>query len=219
MKILNRIVKWAGSGLEYEADPGQIEHMIVDLGLEGAKTVGTAGDKIDAAKIMADQPLGWETHTLYRAFTARGNYLAADTPDAQLASKELYRWMVGRTELGLQGLKRLRRYLEGHRPLIYEYRFRCTERVEVYSDTDCVGCIKTCKSTSGGCLMLGGHLLKSWSSTKAIVSLSLGEAEFDGVTKAAGIGLGYQALLRDLGITIGIRVWMDSSATIGICGR
>ena len=67
--------------------------------------------------------------------------------------------------------------------------------------------------------MLGQHMLKSWSSTQAMVSLSSGEAEFYGVTKAAGIGLGYQALLEDLGITFGIRVWTDSSATIGICGR
>ena len=67
--------------------------------------------------------------------------------------------------------------------------------------------------------MLGQHMLKSWSSTQAMVSLSSGEAEFYGVTKAAGIGLGYQALLQDLGITMGIRVWTDSIATIGICGR
>ena len=66
---------------------------------------------------------------------------------------------------------------------------------------------------------MGQHLLKSWSSTQAMVSLSSGEAEFYGVTKAAGIGLGYQALLRDLGISMEIRVWTDSTATIGICGR
>ena len=99
---------------------------------------------------------------------------------------------------------------------MYEYPFQCADRVEVYSDTDWAGCIKTRKSTSGGCLMLGQHLLKSWSSTQAMVSLSSGEAEFYGVTKAAGIGLGYQALLQDLGITMGIRVWTDSIPTIGI---
>ena len=67
--------------------------------------------------------------------------------------------------------------------------------------------------------MLGQHLVKSWSSTQAKVSLSPGESEFYGVTKAAGIGLGYQALLRDLGIFMDIRLWIDSNATIGICGR
>ena len=67
--------------------------------------------------------------------------------------------------------------------------------------------------------MLGGHLIKSWSSTQASVSLSSGESEFYGVVKAAGVTLGYQALLRDLGIQLPVRVWTDSSATLGICGR
>ena len=67
--------------------------------------------------------------------------------------------------------------------------------------------------------MLGTHLIKSWSSTQTSVSLSSGEAEFYGVVKAGGISLGYQALLRDLGHVLFVRVWTDSTATIGICGR
>ena len=34
-----------------------------------------------------------------------------------------------------------------------------------------------------------------------------------------GQGLGYQALLKDLGIDVPLRVWTDSSAAIGICNR
>lgn len=49
------------------------------------------------------------------------------------------------------------------------------------------------------------HLVKSWSSTQAVISHSSGEAEFYGVVKASGIGLGYQAFLGDLG-------WTASSA-------
>ena len=67
--------------------------------------------------------------------------------------------------------------------------------------------------------MVGRHLVKSWSSTQGPISLSSGEAEFYGVVKASGIALGYQALLRDLDIGVPIRVWTDSSATMGICGR
>ena len=67
--------------------------------------------------------------------------------------------------------------------------------------------------------MLGRHLIKSWSSTQGPVSLSSGEAEFYGVVKAAGVTLGYQALLEDLGVTLPVRVWTDSTATMGICGR
>ena len=67
--------------------------------------------------------------------------------------------------------------------------------------------------------MLCQQFLKSWSSTQTAVSLSGGEAEFYGVVKASGIGLGYQALLEDLGYVLPIRVWTDSSATMGICAR
>ena len=58
VQVLNRIVRWTESGLEYKADPRQIEHIIVDLGLESAKTVDTAGVKLDAAKGRVDQVLG-----------------------------------------------------------------------------------------------------------------------------------------------------------------
>ena len=61
--------------------------------------------------------------------------------------------------------------------------------------------------------------MKHWSSTQASVSLSSGEAEFNGVIRGAGQGLGYQALLRDFGVHVPLRVWTDSSVAIGICSR
>ena len=68
-------------------------------------------------------------------------------------------------------------------------------------------------------MILGTHAVKSWSSTQTSVALSSGEAEFNGVVRGAGVGLGYQSLLRDLGVNVGLRVWTDSSAAIGICTR
>ena len=67
--------------------------------------------------------------------------------------------------------------------------------------------------------MLGGHAMKHWSSTQASIALSSGEAEFAGVLRGAGQGLGFQSLLRDLGVEVPLRVWTDSSAAIGICSR
>ena len=67
--------------------------------------------------------------------------------------------------------------------------------------------------------MLGWHLFKSWSSTQPSISLSSGEAEYYGVVKAAGIALGQQSLMRDLGMDVGVRVWTDSSAAVGMGGR
>ena len=66
--------------------------------------------------------------------------------------------------------------------------------------------------------MLGSHLIKAWSSTQPSIGLSSGEAEYSGVVKAAGIAIGQQSLMKDLGIKVGVRVWTDSSAAVGICG-
>ena len=66
---------------------------------------------------------------------------------------------------------------------------------------------------------MGSHPIKTWSSTQTSIALSSGEAEFNGVVRGSGVGLGYQSLLRDLGITIPLRVWTDSNAAIGICSR
>ena len=67
--------------------------------------------------------------------------------------------------------------------------------------------------------MLGRHTIKHWSSTQPSVALSSGEAEFYGVVRGAGQGLGYKALLRDFGLEPPFRVWTDSSAALGICSR
>ena len=219
LKVLNRIVRWMPGGIEYEADPRQAERVVENLGLRGAKTVGSPGVKVTADMELRDKPLDAAKHTPFRAVAARCNYVSSDRPDIQFSSKEICRWMANPTESGVAALRRLGRYIEGHKRLIYEYPWQEAESVEVYSDTDWAGCIKTRKSTSGGCLLLGRHLIKSWSSTQGLISLSSGEAEFYGVTKASGIALGYKSLLRDLGVKSKLRVWTDSSATVGICGR
>ena len=127
--------------------------------------------------------------------------------------------MSSPSELSRTQLKRMIRYLNGRRRLVFCYPFQVAGSIECYSDTDWAGCVRTRKSTSGGCLMLGRHVLKTWSSTQPTVSLSSGEAEFYGVVRASGLALGQQSLMRDLGHEMPVRVWTDSSAAIGISSR
>ena len=89
--------------------------------------------------------------------------------------------MAAPSELGVQALKKLRRFLDIHRRLVFEFLFQTADKVGLQSDTDWSGCVRTRKSTSGGCFMLGGHFIKSWSATQEAISLSSGEAEFYGV--------------------------------------
>jgi len=67
--------------------------------------------------------------------------------------------------------------------------------------------------------MIGSHCIRTWSSTQPSVTLSSGEAEFYGLVKASGAGLGHQSLLRDMGLVVPVCVWTDSSAALGIATR
>ena len=67
--------------------------------------------------------------------------------------------------------------------------------------------------------MVGQHLIKAWSATQASIALSSGEAEYYGVVRGTGIALGIKALYNDIGLTLPIRVWTDSTAALGIGGR
>ena len=127
--------------------------------------------------------------------------------------------MSAPTTSGWTGLKRLTRYLCGLPRLVYLFPWQTVDAIDVYVDTDWAGCARTRKSTSGGCIMLGGHMIKSWSSTQPGVTLSSGEAELCGVIRGSGMGLGFQSLMADLGHALPLRVWTDSSAAIWICTR
>ena len=64
--------------------------------------------------------------------------------------------------------------------------------------------------------MRGTHLLKSWSTTQPVITLSSGEAELHGVVKGGAGGLGMLSLFNDLGVKVKLNLWTDSSASKGI---
>ena len=219
MRVLNRVITWHSDRIEYEADPRQAERLIEECGLTGASPVWTPGTKTTFQEHAADAPLEPAMTTPFRGSAARGNYLSADRCDIQFGGKEVCRSMSAPTVQSWKALKRIGRYFCGRPRLVYVYRQQQLSHIDTYVDTDWAGCVRTRKSTSGGAIMLGRHCIKHWSSTQPSVSLSSGEAEFYGVVRGAGQGLGYQALLKDLGVSVPLRVWTDSSAAIGICSR
>ncbi len=202
-----------------EADPRQAEQFIRDVGMSGSKSVGTPGARVTSEQLTEDKDLTYQRQRPYRGVAARSNYLSADRPDMQHAAKEVCRWMSTPTETAPLALNRIGRYLEGHSRPVYRYDSQTATPINCCSDKNWAGCPRTRRSTSGGCLMLGQHLIKSWSTTQVPISLSSGEAEFYGVVTASSVALGYQAMMEDLGLKMAVRVWTDSSATMGICGR
>ena len=93
------------------------------------------------------------------------------------------------------------------------------DMVTVYTDSDWAGCPKTARSTSGGIVMLGNHVIKTYSKQQRTVALSSAEAELYAMVAASAEGLALIAYGNDLGIKLEGEVYTDSSAALGISQR
>ena len=214
VRCRNRIIRWTLRGIEYEADP-----RLVEVNPEGANGSASPGVKISAHQVPSEEELPQSEWTKFRGAAALANFLSADRPDVIYVAKEVCRFMSRPSNLAMGSLKRLARYLRARPRLVFELERQDADRLEVYTDTDWAGCTRTRKSTSGGCVMLGSHLLKAWSSTQASIALGSGEAEFYGLVRGVGVGLGMQSLCKDAGLALDVRAWTDSSAAIGTTKR
>ena len=118
-------------------------------------------------------------------------------------------------------MKRIARYLLKYPVLVWKFdRGEQGENVfDVYSDSDWAACRRSRRSTSGGVIVVDGGTVKHWSSTQATIALSVGEAEYYALVKAAAEGLALQALAQDLGYELRLRIWVDSSVAKAIVTR
>ena len=65
-EIPNRTIRWTSVGIEYEADPRQIEKVVEELNLIGAKSVDTPGVKALVGAIASDEDLDLHQRTAFR---------------------------------------------------------------------------------------------------------------------------------------------------------
>ena len=118
-KILNRVVRSTQNGWEYKCDQRHVEIILEQLDLVQASPLGTPGveettdSKGSGTEESKSPPLNAEMASLYRAITARANYISQDRADVQYAVKELCRRMSDPDEANMGRLKRLGRYLRG----------------------------------------------------------------------------------------------------------
>ena len=220
-KVLNRVIRATAEGWEYEADQRHGEVVIKAMNLQDAKGVTSPGEDGKAwLELEEANPLEPKTASEYRALAARLNYLALDRPDIQFAVKEVCRGMAQPTVGDKRKLKRLARYLIERPRLVSKFAYQEDGgEVEGYSDSDWAGCRRTAKSTSGGAVMVGSHCVKTWSATQKSITLSSGEAELVAAVKMSTELLGILQLLADWGVVKEARVYVDSSAAIGITQR
>ena len=120
-------------------------------------------------------------------------------------------------------MKRLARYLLEHPEAVITFGTAGGDRdrslIHVYSDSDWAGCPRTRRSTTGGILTVDGGVVKTWSSMQTTVAQSSGEAEYYAMVRAAAEALGLQSIMKDMGWSAGIQLWVDSSAAKSMTAR
>ena len=200
VRVLNRIITLEQNGIGYEADPRHAEIMIKELGLQGCTTVSTLGTSTEGTtKEDCEIELDKQDEKQYRALVARANYMSPDRADIAFAVKELAKSMAKPTKGDWTRLKRLGRYFAGRPRLQIMFQWQSIpEGITSFSDADWVGDKNTRKSTSGGCLMLGKHLVKGLAKTQALIALSSAESELCAVLRTAAETLGLISIGKDM---------------------
>jgi hypothetical protein len=188
--------------------------LISEFGLDNGSGVDTPGVKADGDG--SEVKMGSAEASKFRRGAAKLNYLGQDRVDIAFASKEISKKMscpmVGDEAL----IKRVVRYLVRFPRLVVEYPWQNdAEEILVYTDSDWGGCVQTRRSTSGGTLMRGKHLIVHWSRTQQLIALSSAEAELNAAVKAAQEGLGVSHLEEEMGQWMRVRLRGDSSANHG----
>ena len=67
--------------------------------------------------------------------------------------------------------------------------------------------------------MIGGHYIKSWSSTQKTIALSSGEAELTAAVKSSSETIGSIQLATDWGLELEGEIYVDSTAALGVVAR
>ena len=208
------------NGAAWEARPEDLIAAVSKKKKFEKKRLGTKAVKTAERLSDASGDLDAESATMYRALSARVNDLANDRPDIAFTAKELCRDFSKPTAKSVEKLKRCVRYL-CHKPrLVYNYLFQDpVSQLTTYVDTDFAGDVETRRSTSGGAIFRGSHLLYHWSQTQTTIALSSAEAELSGICKGAAKAIGLRSTMHDLGLDFTLDIQSDAAAAIGICRR
>lgn len=154
--------------------------------------------------------------TMYKQMVGSLMYLTATRPDLMYSVCLISRYMEKPTEMHLQAVKKILRYLKGTMELGIRYRRGGEGSLVGFADSDYAGDVDDRKSTSGYVFMLGTGAV-SWSSKKQpVVTLSTTEAEFIAAASCACQGVWLRRILEKLGHVQGISttIYCDNSSAI-----
>ena len=117
-------------------------------------------------------------------------------------------------------LKKIGRYLLYRPRMVLRYKWQARPGcIDGYTDSDWAGCTNSRKSTSGAVIMVGNHVVKSYSRQQKVLALSSAEAETYGMVACSAEVLGIQACAKDMGLGYTASIYADASAALGIVQR
>jgi hypothetical protein len=196
-------------------------------GMAQCSVVHTPATKQNHEKDAPDQPLTTEDHKHFRSVLGRLMFLASERGDLQFALKELARSMSAPTTSDSLALKRVLRYLRGTETFGTRLSMPKTAppSLNIFVDSDWAGCTRTRRSTSGFAVMFGGFneqktcLIASGAKTQPVIAQSSAEAELYALALGAAEGLFAQSVMGELGISLDLRIWCDSSSARAFVNR
>ena len=145
------------------------------MNVRASKTPGTPTHADENCANNVESSLSDQEKSKFRGTATRINYLAQDQADLQFAAKDLGRHMASLEVHDWEKAKRIARYLKGKPRAIQHFAFgKIAPQLDGFTDSDWAGERPSMKSASGGILMWGGCLIKSWSSTQTTIELSGG---------------------------------------------
>ena len=223
-EFLGRTIRVTPNGFQYEGNQKHVKILLEEWGMQNAKPLSSPGSALEKPnardKQREEEKLSPKESKDYRRAAARINYMALDRADLSYASKEASRGMANPTVGDCVRLKRILRYLQGHPRAINEFAWQELPNViRGMCDSDWAGCVKTRKSTSGGFLMHGAHVLAHWSSTQTVIALSSAEAELNATVKMISEALGVKNFMKGIYKTKKVLFETDSTACKGIVQR
>ena len=217
IQIVNRTLRWTIEGITYEADQRHAEIVIKVMNMKKANAVSTPTvpePSEEANSWLSSPDMTKDEASRFRGLVARVNYLSLDRPDLHLAAKTASQHMAQPQGVRL-GQHQADREAGCPKVCVAEKPTQIT----TYVDSDWTGNKTTRKSTSGGAMLSGKHLIKSWRSTQQVMALSSGEAELCGMLKGATQTKGLISMMADFCEKVAATVCSDASAAIGIAHR
>jgi hypothetical protein len=219
--MLGRVIKIDDDGISWKGDPRHRDLLFEYFGMgSNTKVLTKNGYEEDGAQggPNDDAELDKAEGRRFRMLAARLNYMAQDNPLLQFPAKEICRNMAKPRVKDFATIKRLVRFVLGAGEVEFKFKWQDMDKSElitVFVDSDWAGCRRSRKSTSGGVIKVGAHVIKTWSTTQATIATSSGEAELHAMYDGAARGLGLKTVLEEMNVRPELalcRVCTDSSA-------